>query len=77
MPDSRPNWQNLYQFSDRNVAKTLPDGAAHTCTAYVRDPPPPPPTPRNGPGTDHLGIEELASEMRVFSKGLGVNQGKG
>ena len=72
MPDSRPNWQNLYQFSDRNVAKTLPVGAAHTCTAYVRDPP-----PRNGPGTDHFGIEELASKMRVFSKGLGVNQGKG
>ena len=29
-PDSIPNGQSVYPFSDQNGAKTLPDGAAHT-----------------------------------------------
>ena len=29
--------------SDQNGAKTLPDGAAHTYIAYIREYPPPPP----------------------------------
>ena len=37
----------MYPFSDRNEAKTLPFGAAHTYMACIRQypstPPPPPP----------------------------------
>ena len=32
--------QNVYLFSDQNGAKTLPDGAAHTYIAYIREYPP-------------------------------------
>ena len=39
--DSRPKWRNLDRFSDRNGAKTLSEGAAHTYVAYIRNPPPP------------------------------------
>ena len=35
------NGQSVYPFSDQNGAKTLPDGAAHTCMAYVREYPAP------------------------------------
>ena len=41
IPDSRPKWQSVYLFSDQNGAKTLPDGAAHTYIAYIREYPPP------------------------------------
>ena len=34
---SDQNGQSVYPFSDQNGAKTLPDGAAHTYIAYVRD----------------------------------------
>ena len=40
---SDQNGQSVYPFSDQNGAKTLPDGAAHTYIAYIRDYPPPPP----------------------------------
>ena len=33
----------IYPFSDQNGAKTLPDRAAHTSIAYIREYPPPPP----------------------------------
>ena len=33
----------VYPFSDQNGTKTLPDGAAHTYIAYLREYPPPPP----------------------------------
>ena len=39
IPDQ--NGQNVYPFSDQNGAKTLPDGAAHTYMAYIREYPPP------------------------------------
>ena len=39
IPDQ--NGQSVYQFSDQNGAKTLPDGVAHTYIAYLRDYPPP------------------------------------
>ena len=52
IPDSRPNGQSaypfsdqhgqsVYPFSDQNSAKTLPDGAVHTYIAYIREYPPP------------------------------------
>ena len=31
-----------YPFSDQNGGKTLPDGAARTYMAYIREHPPPP-----------------------------------
>ena len=33
----------VYPFSDQNGTKTLPDGAAHTYIAYLREYPPPQP----------------------------------
>ena len=41
--------QSVYPFSDQNGAKTLPDGAAHTYIAYIREYPPPP-APSGGLG---------------------------
>ena len=38
IPDQ--NRQSLYPFSDKNGAKTLPDGEAHTYMAYIREDPP-------------------------------------
>ena len=38
---SDQNGQSVYPFSDQNGAKTLPDGAAHTYIAYIRDYPSP------------------------------------
>ena len=35
IPDQ--NGQSLYPFSDKNGAKTLPDGASHTYIAYIRE----------------------------------------
>ena len=35
IPDQ--NRQSVYPFSDQNGAKTLPDGAAHTYIAYIRE----------------------------------------
>ena len=35
IPDQ--NGQSVYPFSDQNGAKTLPDGAAHTSIAYIRE----------------------------------------
>ena len=32
--------KSVYPFSDQNGAKTLPDGAAHTYMAYMREYPP-------------------------------------
>ena len=32
----------VYPFSDQNGTKTIPDGAAHTYIAYLREYPPPP-----------------------------------
>ena len=32
--------QSVDPFSDQNGAKTLPDGAAHTCMGYIREYPP-------------------------------------
>ena len=40
IPDSRPNGQSV-SFSDQNGTETLPDGAAHTCMAYIRKYTPP------------------------------------
>ena len=40
------NGQNEYPFSDQNGAKTLPDGAAHTHMAYIREYPPGNQTPK-------------------------------
>ena len=38
------NEQNLYgSFSDRNITRTIPFGAAHTYIAYIKENPPPPP----------------------------------
>ena len=34
--------KSVYPFSVQNGAKTLPDGAAHTCIAYLREYSPPP-----------------------------------
>ena len=34
-------YTSLYSFSDQNGAKTLPDKAAHTYIAYIREYPPP------------------------------------
>ena len=34
IPDQ--NGQSVYPFSDQNGVKILPDGAAHTCKAYIR-----------------------------------------
>ena len=34
IPDSRPNGQSVYPFSDQNGAKTIPDGAAHLYGLY-------------------------------------------
>ena len=31
------NGQIVYPFSDQNGTKTLPDGAAHTYIAYIRE----------------------------------------
>ena len=39
--DSRPKWAKCIPVSDQNGAKTLPDGAAHTYMAYIREYPPP------------------------------------
>ena len=36
------NGQSVYRFSDQNGAKTLPDGAAHTYIAYIKEYPPSP-----------------------------------
>ena len=33
---------SVYSFSDQNGGKTLPDGAAHSFMAYIREYPPPP-----------------------------------
>ena len=33
---------SVYPFSDQNGGKTLPDGAAHSFMAYIREYPPPP-----------------------------------
>ena len=41
IPDSRPNGQSLYPFSDDNGTKTLPDGVAHTYMAYIKEYPHP------------------------------------
>ena len=38
IPDQ--NGQSVYPWSDQNGAKTLPDGAAHTYIAYIREYPP-------------------------------------
>ena len=38
IPDQ--NGQSVYPFSDQNGPKTLPDGAAHTDMAYMREYPP-------------------------------------
>ena len=35
----------VYRFSDQNGTKTLPDGAAHTYIAYLKEYPPPPHRP--------------------------------
>ena len=32
---------SVYPFSDQNGGKTLPDGAAHSFMAYIREYPPP------------------------------------
>ena len=39
IPDSRPKWAKCiqYPFPDQNGAKTLPDGAANTNMAYIRE----------------------------------------
>ena len=38
IPDFRPKMGSVYLFSaDQNGAKTLPDGAAHTYIAYIRE----------------------------------------
>ena len=34
---------SVYPFSDQNGGKTLPDGAAHSFMAYIREYPPPHP----------------------------------
>ena len=49
IPDSRPKCipQSVYPFLDQNGAKTLPDGAAHTYMAYIREYPPPGPKRRH------------------------------
>ena len=39
IPDQ--NGQIVYPFSDQNGARTLPDRAAHTYIAYIREYPPP------------------------------------
>ena len=44
-PDLDKNGQNLYPFSDRNDAKTIPFGAADTYIAYISPPPLPTPPP--------------------------------
>ena len=36
-PISDPNGQSLYPLSDQNGTETLPFGAAHTYTAYIRE----------------------------------------
>ena len=38
--DLDKNGQNLYPFTDRNDAKTIPFGAAQTCMAYIKEYPP-------------------------------------
>ena len=43
IPDSRPTWAKRIPVFGPKRAKTLPDGAAQTCLAYIRDYPPPPP----------------------------------
>ena len=41
IPDSRPKWAKCIRpVSVQNGAKTLPDGAAHTYMAYLRECPP-------------------------------------
>ena len=38
IPDFRPKWaRKLHPFSDQTGAKTLPDGAAHTYLACIRE----------------------------------------
>ena len=37
IPDSTARWASVYPFSDKNGPKTLPDGAAHTYMAYIRE----------------------------------------
>ena len=40
--DSRPKWAKCISFfRKKNGSKTLPDGAAHTDMAYIREYPPP------------------------------------
>ena len=41
------NGQSVYPFSDQNGAKILPDGAAHTYIAYIREYSPAPRTRQN------------------------------
>ena len=36
------SWRNVYPLLDQNGPKTLPDGAADTYMAYIREYPPPP-----------------------------------
>ena len=40
-PNPDQNEQSVYPFSDQNGARTLPDGAAHTYIAYIREYPTP------------------------------------
>ena len=40
IPDSRPKWAKSIPFLYQNGAKTLPDGAAHTYIAYIKEYPP-------------------------------------
>ena len=53
---SRPKVQSVYPFSDQNGAKTLPDGAAHTYMASIREYP----TPGYVPWT----LDEMQSRKR-------------
>ena len=42
MPDSRPKMDKVYtRFQTKTAQTTLPDGAAHTYIAYIREYPSP------------------------------------
>ena len=59
----------VYPFSDQNGTKTLPDGAAHTYIAYLREYPPPPQPMYTKEGTDYT-WNKLSSFVSISSTSL-------
>ena len=74
IPYSRLKWAKCIPVFRPKQRKTLPDGAAHTYWAYIRECPPPPRNRRNSryshyfglPGVQTKFIQQIKSIMQVI-----------